>query len=263
MTALSVVIPVKDDARMLEQCLAALARQTRSPHEVIVVDNGSSDDSAQVAAAWGATVLHEPAPGIWAAAATGFDAAHGDILVRCDADSRPPHDWLERIEDALDARPDAVAISGPGRFYDLASAFRAIADVVYMRAYFWSMRAALGNNAVFGSNFAVRASTWAGIADLVHRSDPEVHDDMDLGYHLDPADVVLYDGALWVGISGRPFSDAGSMLLRTRRAFHTVAVHGIHDQPIGRWRRRVKSRFLGRRGDRTGPGRALTGQEVP
>ncbi len=260
---MSVVIPVKDDARMLQHCLAALGRQTRPADEVIVVDNGSSDDSAAIAAAWGATVLREPAPGIWAAAATGFDAARGDILVRCDADSRPPHDWLERIERALDSRPDAVAISGPGRFYDLGSGLRAIADFAYMRAYFWSMRAALGNNAVFGSNFAIRTSTWVTIATSVHRGDPHVHDDMDLGYHLDPTDVVLYDGTLWVGISGRPFSDAGSMLLRTRRAFHTVAVHGIHDQPFGRWRRRVRSRLRGRLGSRTGPGRALTGQEVP
>lgn len=263
MSVMSVVIPVKDDARMLEHCLAALGRQSRVADEVIVVDNGSSDDSAAIAVAWGATVVSEPAPGIWAAAATGFDAAGGDVLVRCDADSRPPQDWLERIESALGSHPEAVAISGPGRFYGLPPGFRAVADVVYMRAYFWSMRAALGNNTVFGSNFAVRASTWATVADSVHRGDPEVHDDMDLGYHLDPSDDVLYDPALWVGISGRPFSGAGSMVLRTRRAFHTVAIHGLHDQPFGRWRRRLRSRFSRSRAGRAGQGRALTGQEVP
>lgn len=260
MITMSVVIPVKDDAKMLEHCLSALRKQTRPPDEVVVVDNGSSDDSAAVAARYGATVLHEPAPGIWAAAATGFDAAAGDILVRCDADSRPPEDWVERIEQALAARPDAIAISGPGRFYDLASVSRAIADLVYMRAYFWSMRAALGNHAVFGSNFALRASAWSLIADRVHRDDPEVHDDMDLGYHLDPADTVLYDRSLCVGISGRPFSNPASMVVRTRRAFHTVAVHGAHDQPIGRWRRRVKAKAA----KRVGAGQAVaTGPNQP
>lgn len=243
---MTVVIPVKDDAEMLDSCLRALREQTRAADEVIVVDNGSSDDSAAVARRFGTTVLHESAPGIWAAAATGFDASRGDILVRCDADSRPPADWLERIGRALAQRPDAVAISGPGRFYDLASASRAIADVVYMRAYFWSMKAALGNHPLFGSNFALRASTWAEISDDVHRDDPDVHDDMDLGYHLDPNDIVLYDPSLTVGISGRPFSDPRSMLLRTRRALHTVAVHGIDDQPFNRWRRRVTSTTRGR-----------------
>src|SRR5690606_36645832 len=54
----SVVIPVKDDAALLARCLEALARQTRLPDEIIVVDNNSSDDSALVAVAGGARVVN-------------------------------------------------------------------------------------------------------------------------------------------------------------------------------------------------------------
>lgn len=69
--SVSVVIPVRDDAEELEKCLALLARQSVRPFEVVVVDNGSTDASAEVARRWGAVVVVEPRPGIPAAAATG------------------------------------------------------------------------------------------------------------------------------------------------------------------------------------------------
>ena len=65
--AVSVVIPAKDDARQLETCLAVLAAQTRRADEVVVVDNGSSDETASVAAAAGARVVRCLEPGIPAA----------------------------------------------------------------------------------------------------------------------------------------------------------------------------------------------------
>src|SRR4051812_33007385 len=108
---LSVVIPVRDDADMLRGALPALAEQTGAADEVIVVDNGSADDGAEVAALGGARVVSESRRGIPAATARGFDAATGEVLVRMDADSRPPADWLERIERALEAEPGLAAVT--------------------------------------------------------------------------------------------------------------------------------------------------------
>jgi len=67
----SVVIPVYDGAHTLGFCLEALKRSARLPDECIVVDDGSSDCSAEIAANYGATVVStgdavDPlAPGIW------------------------------------------------------------------------------------------------------------------------------------------------------------------------------------------------------
>ncbi len=238
MTRISVVVPVKNDARELDLCLSALTGQTIPALEIIVVDNDSSDDSALVALRHGAIVIPERKMGIWAAAATGFDHATGDIIARCDADSRPGDDWLERIASELDAHPEAAAITGPGRFYELGPVRRALADVFYMRAYFLLAHGALAHRPLFGSNFAIRACIWRELSAGVHRDDPDVHDDFDLSYHLDPASTVLVDRRLEVGISSRPFSGPASMLIRTKRAMHTVAVHGVREQPVLRWRRR-------------------------
>lgn len=247
MTRITLVIPVRDDADLLRRCLADVARQTRPVDELIVVDNGSTDDSAGVARAAGATVLTQRRPGIWPAASTGFDAATGDIIARCDADCRLPADWVQRLASGLDARPDAVGITGPGRFYDLDGPRRLLADLFYMRAYFWSMFGALGTVPLFGSNMAIRRDTWSAVRARVHREDPEVHDDMDLSLCLDARWTVVYDGGLRAGISGRPFDSLPAMLRRTRRAVHTLARNWPEQFPWRRWRIRVEDRLERRR----------------
>jgi glycosyltransferase involved in cell wall biosynthesis len=238
---ISLVIPVRNDAGELAECLRTAAAQSRPADEILVVDNGSDDDSAAVARRFGAIVLAEPVAGIWAAAARGYDAATGDVIARCDADCRLPADWLARIEQQLDARPDRVAITGPGRFYDLSPGRRLLASVLYMRMYFFTVRGALGNAALFGSNMAFRRSLWERVRDSVHRDDPEVHDDLDFALRIDPAEHVIYDRGLRVGISGRPFRDPAAMRKRVARARRTFAVNWPEQLPWKRWRRRVRA----------------------
>jgi glycosyltransferase involved in cell wall biosynthesis len=61
---ISVVIPVRNDAAALERCLSALGRQTQAADEIVVVDSGSTDGSAEVAARHGARVLPVEVAGI-------------------------------------------------------------------------------------------------------------------------------------------------------------------------------------------------------
>lgn len=87
MPSVSVVIPVRDDAARLDQCLGALGGSVVSPVEVIVVDDGSTDDSGDVARRHGARLLrldrsHGPAH----ARNRGAELAAGDVLFFVDAD---------------------------------------------------------------------------------------------------------------------------------------------------------------------------------
>jgi len=237
----SVVVPVRDDAEQLQQCLGLLARQTVAPLEVVVVDNGSRDHSAEVAARHGARVVTETRRGIPAAAAAGYDAARGDVIARCDADTRPPPDWVGRISATLAQRPDLDAMTGRGRFHDLPRWLAPFAAGAYLGGYYLLVHAALGHTAVWGSNMAIRRRTWLEVRDLVHRHDPEIHDDMDLSFALGPPRRVRYDRRLVVGVSGRSLRGRRQLRRRVHRAVRTLRCNWSVVPPWTRWHSRVRS----------------------
>ncbi len=240
----SVVVPAFDEEAVLGACLASLRAQTRAPLEVVVVDNNSRDRTAEIAREHGARVVTEAVQGIWPAAATGYDAAAGDVIARCDADSVLPPDWVERIERAFAADPALRALTGPGVFSGLPPVRRWLADVLYMRAYFRLVGLALGHPPLFGSNLAMRADAWRAIRDQVHATSDAVHDDIDLSFHIGRGPAVRYDPTLRVGISARPFGDVRGLGVRVVKGFRSVRIHSPQDGPWARYR----DRFLARTG---------------
>jgi len=113
----SVVIPALDERDYLGATLASLtAQEFDGPVEIIVVDNGSTDGTAELAARRGARVLHEPRRGVCAARQRGTAAARGEIVVSTDADTTHPTDWLSRIDRRFRATPGAMAVAGPCRY---------------------------------------------------------------------------------------------------------------------------------------------------
>lgn len=85
---ISVVIPAYNAAHFLPRSLNSVYAQTLAPHEVIVVDNGSTDDSGKVASSFGATVIRLETPGLAAARNAGIRHATGEWIALLDAD-----DW--------------------------------------------------------------------------------------------------------------------------------------------------------------------------
>ncbi|GIG28737.1 glycosyltransferase family 2 protein [Cellulomonas marina] len=231
---ISVVVPALDEEALLPACLASLAAQDRPADEVLVVDNGSRDATAALARAAGATVLVEPRRGIWPAAARGYDAASGDVIARCDADSTLPPGWLAAVEAAF-ADPACLAVTGPGRFRGLGPVAARLADVLYMRAYFGLLGVTLGGTPLFGSSLALRSATWRDVRDEVHR-EVDLHDDLDLSFHL-PTGSVRYEPAMTVGISARPLRSGRGLVRRVVRGFRSVLVHWPEQGPWMRHRR--------------------------
>lgn len=111
----SVVIPVWNGADQIGGCLAALQAQTypTSRFEVLVVDNASTDSTAEVVRRFPiATLLSEPEPGSYHARNRGLSRARGEYVAFTDADCVPARDWLERAVDGARQRPDAGVIAG-------------------------------------------------------------------------------------------------------------------------------------------------------
>jgi glycosyltransferase involved in cell wall biosynthesis len=91
----SVVIPAYNAARTLGATLRALRAQIDAPaFELIVVDNGSRDGTADIARDYGALVLTEALRGPAAARNCGLRAARGAIVAHLDADTVPSRRWL-------------------------------------------------------------------------------------------------------------------------------------------------------------------------
>ena len=108
---LSVVIPCLNEADTIEECVEHATRAMERggiEGEVVVVDNGSDDDSGRLAQAAGARVVVEPRRGYGSAYLTGFASARGEYILMADADLTYDFDEIPRFVAALEAGADIV-----------------------------------------------------------------------------------------------------------------------------------------------------------
>ncbi len=238
-STVSVVIPVRDDAVPLAACLEALAAQRRPADEIVVVDNASSDHSADVARAAGARVVFCGERGIPAAAAAGYDAAFGDLILRLDADSLPAPGWIGSMVDAL-ADPDLDAVTAGAVFHDGPARGRRPMAWAFLGTYAAFAYPALGHAPLWGSNMAFRRAAWENVRDRVHL-DPELHDDLDLAFHLGAEHRIRIVSGQHMRVSSRtvrPRRFAKSF----SRGMGTVFAHWPRELPPLRWARRIGRR---------------------
>ncbi len=113
-TQLSVIIPVYNGERHLAEAIDSVLAQNHRSIEVIIVDDGSTDGSANIANSYGSSIRYYKQPNLGTAAAKnrGTDLACGEYLAFLDADDIWPEDRIRVQLKAFDAHPDVDIVSG-------------------------------------------------------------------------------------------------------------------------------------------------------
>ena len=147
----SVVIPVRNEENNLKRCLEALKNQTYEATEIVVVDNGSSDNSSEIARSYTDKVLYEPKPGIVFAKNTGVINSNGNYIFFTDADCEPNSKWVETL---MDEFQDSSVLSAGGATILPESATE-------FERYIEKVIVFLSNpGARYGSRFVIRKETF-------------------------------------------------------------------------------------------------------
>ncbi len=161
----SVVIPARNEEVKIGAAVRALLRQEfpRSDFEIIVVDNGSTDNTSGAAKIAGADkVILEKEPGTNIARQRGVKESTGEIIGFLDADSEAPPEWLNKISRLLH-EPGVVAVSGP---YEMSLVgWKGYAEIIFAHKFlpmldkilYFVFRKKAG--VIIGGNFA--AWRWA------------------------------------------------------------------------------------------------------
>ena len=196
LSMVSIVVPAYNEEGCLTACLSALQHQTyQGAYEIILVNNASTDHTAEIAKAMGVHVMNESHKGYVHAMSAGFAIARGEIIASTDADTIVPPDWLERIVQTLQADPTIVATGGIFRVHDCS--------------YWLSRTLSLASRHIghpSGGNMAVRK--WAYQAAGGFNPQVNMGADSDLIIRLHRLGRVTVDKKLTVITSGRRYQYA-------------------------------------------------------
>lgn len=110
LSRISIIIPAYQHAGELPDCLESLFAQTLKPFEIIVVNDGSTDNTSEVLEFYknrGVKIIEQENKGANAARNRGFDESSGDFVIFCDADIIMRPDCLEKMAEALKKNPNA------------------------------------------------------------------------------------------------------------------------------------------------------------
>ena len=234
--SVAIVIPAYNEEEAIAKCLDACLDQTVPADEIIVVNNKSTDATADIVRHYqiefpesNIRLIDETdAQGIIPARNRGFDSVKSDIIGRIDADSLVEPEWVEAVKDKF-SDMDVDASTGPVLYHDMPMqkfGFR-VDDKIRAALH----RTARNHRFLFGSNMAIRASVWHDMKPLTIQEDPEnkIHEDLDLAQPLFENDYnIVYDPCMVAGVSARRIEDSPRKFYEyVRRYERTLQAHEL------------------------------------
>jgi glycosyltransferase involved in cell wall biosynthesis len=223
---LSFVIPAYNEAATIGACLDSILEALdgrRGDSEIIVVDNGSTDGTAEIAGSYpGVLVVPEPRKGITFARQAGFAKSRGELIANLDADTLLTPAWLETVRRRFSRDPRLVCLSGPFIYYDAPVSVRFCTRLFYRAAFFtylvnrFILRA---GSLVQGGNFVCRR--WA--LERIGGFDTTINfygEDTDIAQRLHPQGRVVFTFRLPIYASARRIAAEGLVATGARYALN-------------------------------------------
>ncbi len=215
---ISFVIPAHNEAPLIGACLESILAEIAifpCEHEIIVVDNASTDSTSEIAKKYaGVDVVLEIHKGTGWARQAGVQAARGDLIATIDADTTLTSGWLQRVITTFEKNPQIVGLSGPYYFSDAGWFVQAISFLFYIAAI---VVHAINHNlktgsVMIGGNAIIRKSALERIGGF-NTNISFYGDDTDMAKRLRAIGIVKFDPQLIAISSPRRIHKEG--LLRT------------------------------------------------
>jgi glycosyltransferase involved in cell wall biosynthesis len=209
----SVVVPAFNEEKLIGRCLSALKNQDfKGKNKIIVVDNNSTDKTAQIAKKMGVKVITERKQGYVFALRRGCAEARGKYIAITDADSEAPEDWLKNIYNAFEDNPEVVCVGG-GTILKNKNWMAFLVEIVYNAVAPFS-------KAFPGYNLAFRRDAYEKIGG--YREEVNFDADVDVCYRLMKEGKLLFLKDNKVATSSRRFKHPGAMAYNLKGAINIL-----------------------------------------
>lgn len=189
-SAVSVIVPVYNGGENFRQCLQSLSVVAPKVLEIIVVDDGSTDDSKQLAEQAGFTVLHLPAAGGPARARNrGAQVANGALLFFIDADTTLTVNTIECMVKAFRDRPALAALVGS--YDDAPGAPNFLSQYKNLFHHYTHQTASEDASTFWGACGAIRQDIFWSVGGFDEGYRYPSIEDIELGYRLKRAGYLI------------------------------------------------------------------------
>jgi len=219
--SITFVIPAFNEERLIPLAIQSIREEMAgrpNDYEILVVDNASTDRTAEVAAERGARVVQELKRGIVPARQAGYLHAKYDLLANIDADNAVPAGWLDKALGALD--PATVVVTGPLVYPEFSPLMQVLTKFFYFLGRI--SHHTLGTM-VQGGNFIVRKSALDAVGgyntDVVFFGE-----DTDFAVRIAMVGNVKLVPKMWVYSSARRFQVDGIVLTTWRYILNYLTV---------------------------------------
>jgi glycosyltransferase involved in cell wall biosynthesis len=199
---LSVVVPAFNEEKFLPKCLESLRNQDFKDFEIIVVDNNSTDKTAEIAKKFGVILVSEENQGVAFARNKGAKVAKGEILVFTDADTILPKDWLSRISKEFKEDEDLIAFGGSCEFYSGPISAK-IASRFLLPIFLFLDKFFSGGWNLMGCNMAIKREAFLKVGGF--NINLKINEDVEISYRLRKIGKVILDPRFKVMTSGRRY----------------------------------------------------------